>query len=109
VVIQTLSEGTPFVTLDGTERKLKASDLVICNDNEPMCLAGVFGGKESGVSDVTVDIFLESAYFNPDVVRKTSQVHALKTDSSFRFERGTDPNMPLFALMCILKKYKTLK
>ncbi|MFN8436687.1 MAG: phenylalanine--tRNA ligase subunit beta [Cytophagales bacterium] len=98
VAIQTLAEGTPFVTLDGTERKLKASDLVICNDNEPMCLAGVFGGKESGVSEATVDIFLESAYFNPDVVRKTSQVHALKTDSSFRFERGTDPNMPLFAL-----------
>lgn len=98
VLIQTLPENTPFITLDGIERKLKSTDLVICNNNEPMCLAGVFGGKESGVSETTTQIFLESAYFSPDVVRKTSQIHGLKTDSSFRFERGTDPNMPLFAL-----------
>lgn len=98
VVIQTLPENTTFTTLDGVVRKLKSTDLVICNGDEPMCLAGVFGGKDSGVSDSTNAIFLESAYFNPDVVRKASQVHGLKTDSSFRFERGTDPNMPLFAL-----------
>lgn len=98
VVVQYLPENTIFTTLDGVERKLKSTDLVICNGDEPMCLAGVFGGKDSGVSDHTTSIFLESAYFNPDVVRKASQVHGLKTDSSFRFERGTDPNMPLFAL-----------
>ena len=92
------AEGTKFVTLDGVERTLKANDLVIANAEEPMCLAGVFGGKDSGVSDSTTAIFLESAYFNPAVVRKSSLQHGLKTDSSFRFERGTDPNMPAYAL-----------
>lgn len=92
------NENEPFVTLDGVERKLKTTDLVIADVEKPMCLAGVFGGKESGVSESTTAIFLESAYFNPDVVRKASIQHGLKTDSSFRFERGTDPNMPVKAL-----------
>lgn len=96
--IATVAEGTAFVTLDGTSRKLSASDLMICNESEAMCIAGVFGGKESGVSESTTSIFLESAYFSPTSVRKTAQRHGLKTDSSFRFERGTDPNMPLTAL-----------
>ncbi len=88
--VKTVEEGTPFITLDGVERKLSANDLMICNASEPMCIAGVFGGKESGVSESTKAIFLESAYFNPDTVRRTSKNHGLKTDSSFRFERGTD-------------------
>lgn len=98
VIIKNAIEGTKFVTLDGVERKLSSQDLVISNAKETMCLAGVFGGKDSGVSIETTSIFLESAYFAPDTVRKTAQYHGLKTDSSFRFERGTDPNMPLFAL-----------
>jgi phenylalanyl-tRNA synthetase beta chain len=103
VIVTTLAEGTPFVTLDGVERKLSATDLMICNAGdgttpEPMCIAGVFGGATSGVSSETTSIFLESAYFSPAWVRKTAQRFSLKTDSSFRFERGTDPNMPLFAL-----------
>jgi phenylalanyl-tRNA synthetase beta chain len=93
-----VSEGTSFVTLDGTSRKLSANDLMICNESEAMCIAGVFGGKDSGVSESTTSIFLESAYFSPTSVRKTAQRHGLKTDSSFRFERGTDPNMPVVAL-----------
>lgn len=98
IKVKTLAEGTKFTTLDEVERKLTASDLVICNDNEPMCLAGVFGGLDSGVTETTTSIFLESAYFAPNWVRKTAQTHTLKTDSSFRFERGTDPNMPIYAL-----------
>jgi phenylalanyl-tRNA synthetase beta chain len=98
VIVKTLPEGTPFVTLDGQERKLAASDLMICNAEEPMCIAGVFGGVQSGVKPETTRIFLESAYFSADYVRKTSQHHGLKTDASFRFERGTDPNLPLYAL-----------
>lgn len=98
IKIKTLAEGTKFTTLDEVERKLSSSDLVICNDNEPMCLAGVFGGLDSGVTETTTSIFLESAYFAPNRVRKTAQTHTLKTDSSFRFERGTDPNMPIYAL-----------
>jgi phenylalanyl-tRNA synthetase beta chain len=91
--------GEKFVTLDGIERSLKAEDLVIADANgAPMALAGVFGGKTSGVSDSTARVFLESAYFSPAAVRKTSQTHQLKTDASFRFERGTDPNMVLVAL-----------
>ncbi len=98
VVIKTLPEGTPFTTLDEVERKLSATDLMICNGDEPMCIAGVFGGLHSGVTKSTKRIFLESAYFNPDSVRKTSQKHGLKTDASFRFERGTDVNMVVPAL-----------
>lgn len=98
VVVKTLPEGTPFVTLDGVERKLTASDLMICNAEEPMCIAGVFGGIKSGVKAHTTRIFLESAYFAPSSVRKTVQQHGLKTDAAFRFERGTDPNLPIFAL-----------
>ncbi|NKQ99612.1 phenylalanine--tRNA ligase subunit beta, partial len=86
------------VTLDGVTRSLTATDLMICNADAPMCIAGVFGGKESGVTAQTARIFLESAYFAPQSVRKTAQHHRLKTDASFRFERGTDPNMPVFAL-----------
>lgn len=91
VVVKTLTQDTPFVTLDGVERKLAAKDLMICDENTPMCIAGVFGGMDSGVSSSTKDIFLESAYFSPDYVRKSAQVHGLKTDASFRFERGIDP------------------
>ncbi|SFD31477.1 phenylalanine--tRNA ligase subunit beta [Spirosoma endophyticum] len=98
VIVKTLPEGTAFVTLDGIERKLWATDLMICDAEKPMCIAGVFGGKYSGVSADTTSIFLESAYFSATSVRKTAQHHGLKTDASFRFERGTDPNMPGFAL-----------
>ncbi len=98
VIVKTLPEGTPFVTLDGVERKLTATDLMICDAEKPMCIAGVFGGQNSGVTAQTTRIFLESAYFAPTSVRKTAQHHGLKTDASFRFERGTDPNMPVFAL-----------
>ena len=98
VIVKTLPEGTPFVTLDGVERKLTATDLMICDAEKPMCIAGVFGGQNSGVSAETTSIFLESAYFSATSVRKTAQHHSLKTDASFRFERGTDPNMPVFAL-----------
>ncbi|MDZ7608873.1 MAG: phenylalanine--tRNA ligase subunit beta [Cyclobacteriaceae bacterium] len=98
VIVKTLSQGTPFVTLDGKERKLNSSDLMICDVSGGMCIAGVFGGIDSGISDKTKNIFLESAYFSPDYVRKTSQTHALKTDSAFRFERGTDPWKTVYAL-----------
>jgi len=98
VIVKTVAEGTPFITLDGVERKLHQDDLMICNTEEPMCIAGVFGGATSGVSYTTTNIFLESAYFNPVSVRKTSKRLGLKTDSSFRFERGTDPDMTVFAL-----------
>ncbi len=98
VIVKTLPAGTPFVTLDGVERKLSATDLMICDAEKPMCIGGVFGGVTSGVSAKTTRIFLESAYFSPASIRKTAQYHRLKTDASFRFERGTDPNMPVFAL-----------
>jgi phenylalanyl-tRNA synthetase beta chain len=98
VLVKTVDNETAFTTLDGQERKLSDKDLMICNASEPMCIAGVFGGLDSGVSLDTTSIFLESAYFSPVWVRRTSQRFALKTDSSFRFERGTDPNMPVFAL-----------
>lgn len=92
IIVKTLPTGTKFTTLDGIERQLDEKDLVICDANGPQCLAGVFGGLNSGVSDTTSDIFLESAYFNPTYVRKTARHHVLSTDSSFRFERGCDPN-----------------
>ncbi|WP_025761977.1 phenylalanine--tRNA ligase subunit beta [Dyadobacter tibetensis] len=98
VIVKTVDDGTEFVTLDEQTRKLADHDLMICNAEQPMCIAGVFGGFTSGVSQKTTDIFLESAYFSPAWIRKTAQHHGLKTDSSFRFERGTDPNMPIFAL-----------
>ncbi|WP_448702931.1 phenylalanine--tRNA ligase subunit beta [Mucilaginibacter sp. AW1-3] len=98
VIVKTGLAGTVFKTLDGIDRTLFADDLMICNASEPMCIAGVFGGADSGVSESTRAIFLESAYFNPVSVRKTSKRHGLKTDASFRFERGTDPDMPVFAL-----------
>lgn len=96
--IQTVSGGTPFVTLDEKERTLNENDLMICNADEPMCIAGVFGGLSSGVSTTTTSIFIESAYFSPIWVRKTAKRHALNTDASFRFERGIDPNITLYAL-----------
>lgn len=98
VVVRLAHEGEFFTTLDGVERKLSSEDLVIADDTKPMCIAGVFGGAYSGVSESTTDIFLESAYFNSVYVRKTAKRHGLKTDSSFRFERGTDPNITIFAL-----------
>ena len=98
VVVRTCNEGTVFTTLDGVERKLDARDLMICNAEEPMCMAGVFGGLDSGVTEQTTSIFLESAYFNPTSVRKTARRHGLNTDSSFRFERGTDPNATVYVL-----------
>lgn len=98
VVVRTCAEGTPFRTLDGVERKLSEQDLMICDCEKPMCIAGVFGGEHSGVTDQTTNVFLESAYFNPVWVRKTAKRHALSTDASFRFERGIDPNITVFAL-----------
>lgn len=98
VVVKTMPEGTPFVTLDEQERKLLASDLMICNAEDGMCIAGVFGGIKSGVSETTTDLFLESACFDPVYVRKTAKHHILNTDASFRFERGSDPNMTVWAL-----------
>lgn len=98
VIIKKLTEGTPFITLDEIERKLTQNDLMICNANEPMCIAGIMGGKESGISFNTTHVFLESAYFNPVSIRKTSKHHALKTDASFRYERGCDPNITLHAI-----------
>ena len=98
IIVKRAQEGEPFTTLDGVEHKLSAEDLMICNAERPMCLAGVFGGLDSGVSDTTTDVFIEAAYFNPVTVRKSARRHGLSTDSSFRFERGTDPNMPAYAL-----------
>ena len=98
VVVRTLPQDTPFVTLDGVERKLDRRDLMICNEEEGMCIAGVFGGEKSGVTHNTTRVFLESAYFNPVSIRKTSKRHGLKTDASFRYERGCDPNITRWAL-----------
>lgn len=99
VVVRAAKEGEKFVTLDDVERTLKAGDLMICDEEKPMCIAGVFGGANSGVTEKTTAVFLESAYFNPAHVRKTAKNHGLKTDASFRFERGTDPNMTVTALI----------
>ncbi len=98
VVVKKCAEGTPFTTLDGVERKLSAEDLMICDEEGPLTIAGVYGGKDSGVTEGTTNIFLESAYFNAVSVRKTAKRHGLKTDSSFRFERGTDPEITVYAL-----------
>lgn len=93
VVVKTLEAGSTFTTLDEKDRELQADDLMICNAEEGMCIAGVFGGTRSGVKESTRNIFLESAYFSPEYIRRTAQYHGLKTDASFRFERGTDPNL----------------
>ncbi|MCK5856463.1 MAG: phenylalanine--tRNA ligase subunit beta [Bacteroidales bacterium] len=98
VVIKNLAAGTKFITLDDAEHKLNSKDLMICNEKEAMCFAGVFGGKGFGVENNTTNIFLESAYFDSVAVRKTSKLHNLKTDASFRFERGADPNITVYAL-----------
>ena len=98
IVVRTQPEGTKFVTLDGVEHTLGTHDLSICNAEEPMCIAGIFGGKGSGTYDTTRDVVLESAYFHPTWVRKSARRHGLSTDSSFRFERGVDPNATIYAL-----------
>ena len=98
VEVKTLKAGTKFTTLDGVERELDAEDLMICDGDTPMCIAGVLGGLDSGVSDQTSQVFLESAYFNPVSIRKTAKRHGLNTDASFRFERGIDPNATKYAL-----------
>ncbi len=98
IIVKNVGEGTKFVTLDGVERKLSATDLMICNAEEPMCIGGVFGGEKSGISNETKNIFIEAAYFSPVSIRKTSKFHGLKTDASFHFERGIDINMVPFAL-----------
>lgn len=98
IIVGNVPQGTEFVTLDGVTRKLDAADLMICNAEEPMCIAGVFGGLDSGVTESTTDVFLESAYFNPVSIRKTARRHGLNTDASFRYERGCDPNNTLYIL-----------
>lgn len=98
VIVKNLPEGTPFVTLDGNEVKLSADDLMICNAEEGMCIAGVYGGLKSGVTAKTTRLFLESAYFNPVSIRKTAKRHGLKTDASFRYERGCDPDITVYAI-----------
>ena len=98
VRVKCMPEGTPFVSLEGTERKLNAADLMICNAEKPMCIGGVFGGLDSGVTETTQNVFLESAYFNPVSIRKTARRHGLNTDASFRFERGCDPTNTIYVL-----------
>ncbi len=98
IVVRTAKENEKFVTLDKIERTLFPGDLLICDENKPMCIAGVYGGLHSGITENTTTVFLESAYFNPASIRKTSKRHGLKTDASFRFERGTDPELTLYAL-----------
>ena len=98
VVVRSAVEGEKFITLDGVERTLTANDLMICSAERPMCIAGVYGGQDSGISDETVNVFIESAYFHPVWVRKTAKRFGLNTDASFRFERGVDPNIQVYAL-----------
>lgn len=98
IVVKTMPEGTPFQTLDGVEHKLSDRDLAICNVEDPMCIAGVFGGKGSGTYETTRNVVLESAYFHPTWIRKSARRHGLSTDASFRFERGIDPNGVIYAL-----------
>lgn len=98
IVVKTLPEGTPFVTLDGEEHQLGEHDLAICNAKEPMCIAGVFGGRGSGTYETTRNVVLESAYFHPTWIRKSARRHGLSTDASFRFERGIDPNGQIYAI-----------
>lgn len=98
VIVKCLAKDTPFTTLDGVQRKLSDTNLMICNAEEPMCIAGVFGGLDSGVTEETKNVFIESAYFNPTSIRKTARFHGLQTDASFRYERGCDPNITMYAL-----------
>jgi len=98
VIVRRASEGETIRTLDGVERKLCAADMVIANASAPMCIAGVFGGEDSGVTDNTTDVFVESAYFDPASIRKTAKSQGLQTDASFRYERGADPMIPVYAL-----------
>ena len=108
VIVKTLPQGTKFVTLDGVERTLDARDLMICNEQEGMCIAGVFGGLKSGTTIETKNVFLESAFFNPVSIRKTSQRHTLKTDASYRYERTCDPNITVWALRRAVKLIQEL-
>ena len=108
VIVKTLPQGTKFTTLDGVERELDARDLMICNEQEGMCIAGVFGGLKSGVTMETKNVFLESAFFNPVSIRKTSQRHILKTDASYRYERTCDPNITPWALRRAVKLIREL-
>jgi len=104
IIVTTLPEGTPFLALDEEEYKLKAEDLMICDgERNPLCIGGVFGGLHSGVSEKTTNVFLESAYFHPDFIRRSSTVHDLKTDAAYRFARGTDPNGVPYALRLAAK------
>ena len=98
IIVKTLKKDTNFITLDESKRKLSENDLMICNAKEPMCIAGVFGGLDSGVTNDTKSIFIESAYFDPTSIRKTAKYHKLNTDASFRYERGCDPNITVYAL-----------
>ncbi len=98
IIVRRAHEGEHFTTLDGVERTMSAADLMICNEEEPMCIAGVFGGLHSGITEQTTNVFLESAYFDPVSIRKTSRRHQLQTDASFRYERGCDPNNTLYIL-----------
>ncbi len=108
VVVKTMPEGTPFVTLDGVEHKLSDHDLAICNVEEPMCIAGVFGGKGSGTYETTKDVLFESAYFHPTWIRKSARRHGLQTDASYRFERGIDPDGQIYAVKMAAKMAKEL-
>ncbi len=108
VIVRHCAENTPFTTLDGVEHKLDSRDLMICDTEKPMCIAGVFGGLDSGVTDSTTSVFLESAYFNPTSIRKTARRHGLNTDASFRYERGTDPNATLYCLKLAAQMIKEL-
>jgi phenylalanyl-tRNA synthetase beta chain len=98
LIVKKLAKDTTFVTLDGKERKLSGEELMICDEQGGLCMGGILGGLDSGISDATTSVFLESACFSPDIIRKGAQFHGIKTDASFRFERGTDPNMPVYAL-----------
>lgn len=107
IVVRTCPTGTKFTTLDGVEHTLDEADLMICNSEEPMCIAGVFGGLDSGVTEATKSVFIESAYFNPTRVRRTARRQQLSTDASFRYERGTDPNITVYAARlaaCLIKE-----
>ncbi|WP_300949118.1 phenylalanine--tRNA ligase subunit beta, partial [uncultured Duncaniella sp.] len=97
IVVRTCPAGTKFTTLDGVERELNETDLMICDAEKPMCIAGVFGGLDSGVTESTKNVFIESAYFNPTRVRRTARRHGLSTDASFRYERGADPSITVYA------------
>ncbi len=108
VVVKTMPAGTKFITLDGVERTLSDRDLMICNSEKPMCIGGVFGGLESGTTESTTNVFLESAYFHPTWIRKTARRHGLSTDASFRYERGIDPNNTIYILKLAAMMVKEL-